>query len=130
MAPPRHARSVGRARALFHDQALAWKLPDEVTETAVLLLSELMTNAYRHVRVTPGREIWTRCALEADRLRVSVTDANDTLPRLRQALPDDESSRGLSLVNALADTWGATPRADGIGKTVWFELRHQESSGL
>ncbi|GAB2962774.1 hypothetical protein GCM10023080_024210 [Streptomyces pseudoechinosporeus] len=119
---PRHARSVGRARTLLRDQATAWKLPDELTETAVLLLSELMTNAYRHAKVTPGRQIRTRCVLDAGHLCVSVTDANDTLPTLREAAPDDESGRGLPLVATLADDWGAEPRNGGIGKTVWFTL--------
>ncbi|MEV6531535.1 ATP-binding protein [Streptomyces sp. NPDC051639] len=119
---PRHARSVGRARTLFQEQATSWKIPEEVTETAVLLLSELMTNAYRHAKVSPGRGIWARCALDDDRLRVWVTDANDTLPEPRVASPDDESGRGLALVAALADDWGAAPREHGIGKTVWFEL--------
>lgn len=118
----RHARSVGRARTLLREQATSWNLPNEVTETAVLLLSELMTNAYRHAKVSPGRELRARCVLEADRLRVSVTDANDTLPAARQASPDDESGRGLALVAALADKWGTEPRPGGIGKTVWFEL--------
>jgi anti-sigma regulatory factor (Ser/Thr protein kinase) len=120
----RHARSVSRARNLLREQATAWKIPDEVAETAALLLSELMTNAYRHAKVSPGREIRARCALDADRLRVSVTDANDSLPEARQAGPDDESGRGLALVAALADRWGAGPREGGIGKTVWFELAH------
>jgi len=120
---PRHARSVGRARTLLREQATSWKLPDEVTETAVLLLSELMTNAYRHAKVSPGREIQARCLLDDDRVRVWVTDANDTLPAPRNASPDDESGRGLALVATLADNWGATPRENGIGKTVWFELR-------
>lgn len=123
---PRHARSVGRARALFREQAGSWKLPDEVTETAVLLLSELMTNAYRHAKVSPGREIRCRCVLAADRLHISVTDANDTLPTPREASLDEESGRGLALLAALADTWGAEPRPHGIGKTVWFELPVQE----
>lgn len=119
---PRHARSVGRARTLLREQLASWKLPDEVTETAVLLLSEVMTNAYRHARVPPGREIRARCLLETGRLRVSVSDANDTLPVVRHASPDEESGRGLSLVAALADDWGAEPRPGGIGKTTWFEL--------
>jgi anti-sigma regulatory factor (Ser/Thr protein kinase) len=123
---PRHARSACRARALLREQAAFWKLPDEVTETAVLLLSELMSNAYRHAKVSPGREIQAGCVLGPDHLRVSVTDANDTLPTSRRASPDDESGRGLALVAALADTWGAEPRAGGIGKSVWFELRHRE----
>ncbi|MFJ3244050.1 ATP-binding protein [Streptomyces sp. NPDC094154] len=119
---PRDARSVGRARLLLREQATSWKLPGEVTETAVLLLSELMTNAYRHAKA-PGREIRARCVLsEEGRLRVSVTDANDTLPTPREASPEDESGRGLALVEALADDWGAEHRPGGIGKTVWFEL--------
>jgi anti-sigma regulatory factor (Ser/Thr protein kinase) len=114
---------VGRARTLLREQATSWKLPDEVTETALLLLSELMTNAYHHAKVSPGREIWARCVLNGDgRLRVSVTDANDTLPTLREASPEGESGRGLALVATLADDWGAEPRPGGIGKTVWFEL--------
>ncbi|MFJ8350879.1 ATP-binding protein [Streptomyces sp. NPDC094153] len=119
---PRDARSVGRARLLLREQAASWKVPDEVTETAVLLLSELMTNAYRHAKA-PGREIRARCVRsEEGRLRVSVTDANDTLPAPREASPEDESGRGLALVETLADDWGAELRPGGIGKTVWFEL--------
>ncbi|MFF5001350.1 ATP-binding protein [Streptomyces phaeochromogenes] len=116
---------MGRARTLLREQATSWKLPNDVTETAVLLLSELMTNAYRHAKVSPGREIWARCALDDDRVRVWVTDANDTLLAPRNASPDDESGRGLALVATLADNWGATPREGGIGKTVWFELACQ-----
>jgi hypothetical protein len=49
---------------------------------------------------------------------VSVADANDTLPAPRDAAPDDDSGRGLTLVAALAERWGADPRPYGIGKTV------------
>jgi two-component sensor histidine kinase len=104
-------------------QTVDWKLPDEVTDTAVLLLSELMTNAYRHARVSPGREIRVRCALGEDRrLRVSVSDADDTMPTFRNPTPEDESGRGLILVTLLAETWGTEPRTNGVGKTIWFAL--------
>ncbi|WP_325065094.1 ATP-binding protein [Streptomyces apocyni] len=119
----RHARSVGLARALLREQARSWKLSDEVTDTAEFLLSELLTNAYRHGAVPKGREIWARCALEDDRIRMEVSDANLTLPEPQEAAPDDTSGRGLALVAALADAWAAEPRVCGIGKTVWFELR-------
>ncbi|MFI1503343.1 ATP-binding protein [Streptomyces sp. NPDC020597] len=119
---PRHARSAGRARALFREQAASWDLPQEVTDTAELLLSELMTNAYRHAKVPAGREIWARCVVTEDRIRVTVTDANDTLPTPGTASLDAESGRGLALVAALADDWSAERREYGIGKEVWFEL--------
>ncbi|GAA3953542.1 hypothetical protein GCM10022384_03790 [Streptomyces marokkonensis] len=119
---PRHARSVGRAHALFRDQAASWELPQDMTDTAELLLSELMTNAYRHARVPAGREIRARCLLTDDRLRVTVTDADATLPTPATACPDDVSGRGLALVVALTDDWGAEGRDCGIGKEVWFEM--------
>ncbi|HEY3478124.1 MAG TPA: ATP-binding protein [Streptomyces sp.] len=119
---PRHARSVGRARALFLAWAGEWRLPEETAETATLLLSELMTNAVRHGRV-PGRDVAACCRVTAaGTLRVEVSDACTALPVAREAGADDESGRGLALVAALASAWDAEPRPYGIGKTVWFEL--------
>ncbi|WP_235990873.1 ATP-binding protein [Streptomyces ureilyticus] len=69
-----------------------------------------MTNAYRHAKVSPGRQIRTRCVLNAGHLCVSVTDANDTLPTLPEAAPDDESGRGLPLVATLAAERRTPPR--------------------
>ncbi len=56
-------------------------------------------------------------------LRIEVTDTrSDELPRQQPASAEDESGRGLCLVDALADRWGVSeerfPR-----KTVWAELR-------
>ncbi|MFG3100346.1 ATP-binding protein [Streptomyces sp. NPDC048182] len=119
---PRHPRSVARARTLFREQAASWELPQAVTDTAELLLSELMTNAYRHAKVPAGREIWARCALTDTHLRVTVTDASNILPAPTTARPTDESGRGLALVAALAKDWGAQARGCGIGKEVWFEV--------
>ncbi|MGA5554892.1 ATP-binding protein [Streptomyces lavendulocolor] len=63
---------------------------------------------------------WLLC--DGGVLRVEVTDTRaDDLPRRRSSAPDAESGRGLLLVEALADRWGA-----GAGpapqKTVWAEL--------
>jgi anti-sigma regulatory factor (Ser/Thr protein kinase) len=83
-----------------------------------------MTNAYRHAKVPAGREIWARCTVTEDRVRVVVSDASDVLPAPAPTMPspDDESGRGLALVAALADDWGVARREPGIGKGVWFEL--------
>ncbi|WP_055585050.1 ATP-binding protein [Peterkaempfera griseoplana] len=119
---PRHPRSPGRARSALLGQAAVWRLPDGPTETAVLLLSELVTNSCRHARVPPGRYIGVRCRVVGGRLRVEVSDADAALPERRRADPDDESGRGLELLDVLAEAWGAYRRACGIGKTVWFEV--------
>lgn len=120
---PRHVKSVGRARTALRAQLGLWGVDQDVADTAVLLLSELVTNAVRHGKVPPGREIGTRFALRAEALRLEVADANDDLPHPRIAGEDDESGRGLALVDALADDWGTYRRANGIGKCVWVRLR-------
>ncbi|MFG3050699.1 ATP-binding protein [Kitasatospora sp. NPDC048239] len=90
-----------------------------------ILLSELVTNACRHARTPRDCLIGVRClVLDSALLRVEVTDASEDLPQPRRSTPDDESGRGLELVTALADSWGAHLRGDGyIGKTVWFQLK-------
>ncbi|MFF2041700.1 ATP-binding protein [Kitasatospora sp. NPDC058170] len=122
---PRHPRSAGRARVQLLRQAFLWHVPDEATEIAMLLLSELVTNACRHARAPRDRLVGVRCLLlDPALLRVEVTDASEDLPQPRRSAPDDESGRGLELVTALADSWGAHLRGDGyIGKTVWFQLK-------
>ncbi|MEV0278152.1 ATP-binding protein [Streptomyces sp. NPDC050610] len=120
---PRHRKSAGRARAALREQLAIWGITDEPAETAVLLLSELVTNAVEHGKTSPGREIGTRFGLYEGALRLEVADANDDLPVPRPAKDDDEDGRGLALVIALADRWGTCPRRDGIGKQVWVELK-------
>ncbi|MDH6135430.1 anti-sigma regulatory factor (Ser/Thr protein kinase) [Kitasatospora sp. MAA4] len=117
-----HPRSVGRSRKLLRGQAKVWNLSDDATETAALLLSELMTNACCHARVPADRYIAARCLLRDGTVRVEVSDSDAQLPHPRHASTGDECGRGLALVAALADAWGAHPRPGGIGKTVWFEL--------
>ncbi len=53
---------------------------------------------------------------------VSVEDAGPGRPTLQSPAPTHPSGRGLRIVDALADSWGVTPRPDGNGKRVWFTL--------
>ncbi|WP_030235955.1 ATP-binding protein [Streptomyces sp. NRRL S-350] len=121
---PRLPRSAGRARIRFIRQAFEWEVPVDAAETALILLSELVTNACRHARSPRDRMIGVRVLLPtASLLRIEVSDANPDLPVVRQATPDDESGRGLELVAALATSWGAHLRGKGyLGKTTWCEL--------
>ncbi|MEV5598274.1 ATP-binding protein [Streptomyces sp. NPDC052496] len=120
---PRHPRSARRARKYLRELAEVWRLQAEATDTAVLILSELTANACVHARAPRGRYVRVRCLLFAGRLRVEVADAGSAMPEPRVAGVEDEGGRGLALVTALADEWGAYPRPYGIGKIVWFELK-------
>lgn len=124
---PRDPRSPGVARAALravlgpHDLA-------ELTPTAELLTSELLTNAVR--AETPyARDVGVRFEVSGAELRLEVSDSGDGKPELRCAGDDDVCGRGLVLVDALADDWGVAPR-DGVGKVVWALLALSQSSGV
>ncbi|MFD0772850.1 ATP-binding protein [Streptomonospora algeriensis] len=95
--------------------------PDETRATAVLLLSELATNALCHTRSGDGGAYNVRLCLAAGALKVEVEDDGPLgaqVPAQRTASPDDESGRGLALVAAFADAWG--PRC--VGRGAYFLL--------
>lgn len=119
---PRGARL---ARRLVTHRLDAWGHPYTSTanETLTLITAELVSNAVRHGRV-PGGDFEVRLTADDVTLRVEVSDTRTErvpLLSLREPPGDVESGRGLMLVSALADRWGAVPRANGPGKTVWAE---------
>ncbi|MER7485576.1 ATP-binding protein [Streptomyces sp. NPDC126497] len=102
------------ARAVIRDVLRQWGL-DDLVPTAELLVSELVSNALRHasgpVHLTLERVSGLRCL---------VGDGTPDLPRPADAGPEDESGRGLVLVDTLAARWGCERGPEG--KSVWFEL--------
>lgn len=111
---PSDLRSPGVGRSLVRD-ALA-DLPAETVDTALLLVSELVTNTVVHAE-SPIRLGVRR---NHTSLSVLVQDGSELHP-LSQSVPSEATGgRGLSLVEALSKAWGwnATPE----GKFVWFDL--------
>jgi anti-sigma regulatory factor (Ser/Thr protein kinase) len=108
--------SAAAARA-FVAQTLQARGLARHCDIAVLLASELVTNALRHART----DVRVRVATMRDRVRVEVVDGSGQVPLPRHAIPDqDESGRGMLLVAGLSDRWGTEPGFGG--KYVWFEL--------
>jgi hypothetical protein len=96
----------------------AWGLP---SDPAVLIVAELAANAATHGRVQ-GRDFDLTLYVIGDTLRIEVTDTRaERLPRTRRPAADDESGRGLLLVEALADRWGTAPGRPPR-KTIWAEV--------
>lgn len=89
---------------------------DESTRMAMVLTSELVTNAVVHART----QVDVRVALDAGQMRVEVADGDPRLPRPLAHAPDDLGGRGLYLVEQLASDWGSARSDDG--KVVWFTL--------
>ncbi|MGV4887144.1 ATP-binding protein [Streptomyces viridosporus] len=85
-----------------------------------LCASELVTNVIRHLG--EGVPVTVRVSCDGGRTRLEVTDPDPrALPVLHEAVGvDDESGRGLALLDALALRWGVEREPDR--KTVWCEL--------
>ena len=92
---------------------LGW---EERVDDACLLVSELLANVVLHARTS------CRVAVQAEpgRLEIAVSDDSPALPRPRNYAADAATGRGLKLLAALSDAWGADP--DGAGKRVWFRF--------
>ena len=87
-----------------------------VTADAILVLSELVTNALRHGL----GEIVTRGSIDGRELRVSGTDAGAELPRTMPLDPTRVGGLGLFVVGQISSGWGVSPFPGG--KTVWATL--------
>ena len=118
------ARAVGLARQATHEALASWQLA-HLEETAVLLVSELVTNAVRHAR-TGGSMLVLRLESAGSWLRIEVHDADPRVPEPRTPDKLDGSGFGFVLIEALADKWGV--RKATIGKAVWAELHGQHDS--
>ncbi len=115
---PPSPRSVGRARRFLARQLDAWGLP-HLTDSAVLVVSELVTNAVTHAHPPYGHVISTRFVRLESGVRIEVHDAGGGTPERREAAPEEESGRGLDLVDVLTGgRWGVSGR-EGPGKSVW-----------
>jgi anti-sigma regulatory factor (Ser/Thr protein kinase) len=103
----------------------SWGLKDSVTDTAVLLVSELTTNVVLHCRVTSA--VFEVTVYEEDgNLWVGVADPDRRLPKRRVAGDDDVNGRGLTLLAAMAAEWSIEHRRP-VGKVVWARIPTAES---
>jgi PAS domain S-box-containing protein len=112
--PPQPA-SVGEARRMIRE-LLAASDRDDLIETAVLLVSEVVTNAMLHA----GTPIDVAAYLDDDGLHVEVGDGSLHLPVRRRYATTAGTGRGLLMLEQMVDDWGVARHQRG--KTVWFRL--------
>ncbi|WP_244189188.1 ATP-binding protein [Streptomyces incarnatus] len=118
---PAQPAAVGTARRVVRDLLSAWGVPGGTRDDAVLVTSELVTNALVHAA---GERITCRLHGTADRIRIEVEDQDGgpTRPAARRPGADDQHGRGLFLVDALCRDWGVTPVPGRPARVVWAEL--------
>ena len=125
---PYTPESVGTARHALADALQRMRVAPSAADDAVLILSELVSNALRHARPLAGGTIRVGWWMTDDKvLRIAVTDGGrqhatptpppapdpESLDLVATDLDDvDESAvdgRGLGIVGLLADSWGVEP---------------------
>ncbi|MEN5075066.1 SpoIIE family protein phosphatase [Isoptericola cucumis] len=119
---------LGPTRRWVDDVLESCEVDDERRRTAMLLTSEILTNALEHGE----GPITARVEVDGRRLRVGVRDGSTAEPELQSPSPHDLSGRGVLFLDRLASRWGverhdgsdAVGRHSGVveGKTVWFEI--------
>ncbi|MCF2526123.1 ATP-binding protein [Yinghuangia soli] len=120
-ATPRGARL---ARLLAIEQFQAWRLPPDIAERGETIVAELAANAVLHGAAGDWDfRLVLRLGSPTRTVRIEVADPHSSDLSLPTQLPgiEAESGRGLLIVSALADRWGASPYLSA-GKTVWAEL--------
>ena len=111
--------AAAEARRRVRDAIRSWQVPVDL-DAALLLTSELVTNAVRHEAGHGAQAVVLAIACSRGRLRVDVHDTSRSLPAVAEVPADAETGRGLLLVETLSDEWGCyrTP----AGKAVYFTL--------
>ena len=115
----------GHARLVLAE----WELQD-LADPAELVVSELVTNGIRASRGLVGSRFggrWSagrppvRLWLQSDyrTVLVLVWDGNNWMPRQREPDLESEGGRGLQLVEAVSEDWGAFHPPHASGKVVW-----------
>ncbi|MDT0489367.1 ATP-binding protein [Kitasatospora albolonga] len=137
MAVPHGPAGVGQARHRMREQLRSNGVSDAVVDDAVLILSELLSNACRHGRplgrhtdVGDGdiRAAWR--VETSGGLTVEVTDGGGpTRPVPATPSVTARGGRGLNIISALAQEWGV--RDDSSGEvTVWAHVSSQKPPGM
>lgn len=113
--------AVGLVRRNVRELLVRWGVGEATVDNAVIVVSELVTNAVMH---TASERIVCRVRAHGGRLHIEVQDENhdETRPARCRPGPDDQSGRGLVLVDGLSSDWGVRDAPDGSGRVVWAAL--------
>lgn len=106
----------------------------ERTEDVAVVVSELVTNAFRHAlpdsgESRPGSLIRLGLLQPGPCVLCAVADPSVAAPVAKEADLLAETGRGLHVVGALADTWGYTTAGD-MGKVVWAMFSADRERGI
>jgi anti-sigma regulatory factor (Ser/Thr protein kinase) len=128
--------AVSCARDFVRHTLTTWQRVETI-DTAVLITSELVTNAVQATGNTDQRPNYpelkqvpllrVRLSLRGEALVIAVWDTSPELPVLEQPSEKTTRGRGLLIVDALCERWGAYASKAG-GKVVWALIAASEDA--
>jgi anti-sigma regulatory factor (Ser/Thr protein kinase) len=120
-------QSAAAARHFVRETLRSWQCSgycggqDGLVDDAVLLTSELVTNAVVHA----GTSVQVTCRLTDEAVEIAVADHRPARlipdePQETAVSPDSTNGRGLQRPSELASCWGVTYAR--TSKVVWFRM--------
>jgi two-component sensor histidine kinase len=105
----------------------SWSVPPETCDDAILICSELVSNALLHAPPVQAM----RLMLTESHIAMEVVDSALDQPVVKSTDFAAENGRGLFLIERMAEKWGSEPVLDRTtarptGKVVWCLLRLSE----
>ncbi len=123
---PHERTGVRLARHAFADQITALGVEGEARDDAMLVLSELVSNAVKHAAPLPSGEITVRWQVDDEVMHIEITDGGaSTRPRAGVAALSALGGRGLDIVRSVSRHWGVTEGEGSV--TVWAEVPRSTS---
>ncbi|UXY39157.1 SpoIIE family protein phosphatase [Streptomyces albidocamelliae] len=109
--------AVRHARRFTRRTLRAWGVERDTLDAALLVVSELVTNALVHT----GGPVRLDMSLVNHRLRLAVADSSPRSPMKPASIGwEATGGRGILLVEAVSAAWGTIPVSGG--KQVWADL--------
>jgi anti-sigma regulatory factor (Ser/Thr protein kinase) len=118
----------GEARRFIRSTWRKYRLDEVCFDDAILIVSELVTNAVNHTKSGQGGTVALTVLVGEDCLLLVVGDEGALSNPRRPDRSDlmhvsSETGRGLALVNELSSTWGWYPLDHAInGRVVWAQI--------
>jgi anti-sigma B factor antagonist len=115
------------AAAVARRAVTTWIAGHPRLDDALLAVTELVNNAVVHSGLPPGSSLTVGVEPNGDALRLSVAHDGVTFEPPHPLRPSAEpaASRGLAIVDKIADSWGVESKGGSV--SAWFELRTRNS---
>jgi two-component sensor histidine kinase len=111
------------AGAVVRRAVVKWMEGHPRLDDVLLAMTELVNNAVMHGGLGPGDSLKVTLGPDGNLTRLAVGHAGVLfdLDELPPSSRDPGASRGLAIVDTIADVWGVD--SDGVEVTAWFEVR-------